>query len=153
VWWCRCAARPERPEIEIPFFGDPRPVHGGGVDGLSARPRGPGIKAVVLEPAVARVGWGSWRRSGTASNGSASRASRSFAYLRIRGRANTNWPARRPHLPGPQDQLYLRGAGGADVLQEDLDKIGSSVEIEHAGKYKDFGDMFTRPDMSRRRAR
>ena len=29
-----------------------------------------------------------------------------------------------------------------------LDKLGVSVEVEHAGKYKDFGDMFTRPDMS-----
>jgi protease-4 len=29
-----------------------------------------------------------------------------------------------------------------------LDKIGVSVEVEHAGKYKDFGDMFTRADMS-----
>ena len=25
-----------------------------------------------------------------------------------------------------------------------LDKLGVSVEVEHAGKYKDFGDMFTR---------
>jgi protease-4 len=29
-----------------------------------------------------------------------------------------------------------------------LDKIGVNVEVEHAGKYKDFGDMFTRSDMS-----
>src|SRR6202042_251115 len=27
-------------------------------------------------------------------------------------------------------------------------KLGVSVEVEHAGKYKDFGDMFTRSDMS-----
>src|SRR5207249_4067047 len=29
-----------------------------------------------------------------------------------------------------------------------LDKLGVQMEIEHAGKYKDFGDMFTRTDMS-----
>ena len=29
-----------------------------------------------------------------------------------------------------------------------LDKLGVQVEIEHAGKYKDFGDMFTRTSMS-----
>ena len=29
-----------------------------------------------------------------------------------------------------------------------LDKLGVTVEVEHAGKYKDYGDMFTRTDMS-----
>src|SRR6266852_3717547 len=29
-----------------------------------------------------------------------------------------------------------------------LDKLGVQVEVEHAGKYKDFGDMFTRSSMS-----
>jgi protease-4 len=33
-------------------------------------------------------------------------------------------------------------------FKKTLDKLGVSVEIEHAGKYKDFGDMFTRSDMS-----
>ena len=33
-------------------------------------------------------------------------------------------------------------------FKKTLDKIGVSVDVEHAGKYKDFGDMFTRSDMS-----
>ena len=33
-------------------------------------------------------------------------------------------------------------------FKKTLDKIGVNVEVEHAGKYKDFGDMFTRTDMS-----
>src|SRR5205823_2558512 len=33
-------------------------------------------------------------------------------------------------------------------FKKTLEKIGVSVEVEHAGKYKDFGDMFTRTDMS-----
>ena len=33
-------------------------------------------------------------------------------------------------------------------FKKTLDKIGVNVEMEHAGKYKDFGDMFTRTDMS-----
>jgi protease-4 len=33
-------------------------------------------------------------------------------------------------------------------FKKTLDKLGVSVEVEHAGKYKDFGDMFTRSDMS-----
>ena len=27
-------------------------------------------------------------------------------------------------------------------------KLGVQVDVEHAGKYKDFGDMFTRTSMS-----
>src|ERR1051326_4620636 len=33
-------------------------------------------------------------------------------------------------------------------FRKTLDKVGVSVEVEHAGKYKDFGDMFERTDMS-----
>ena len=33
-------------------------------------------------------------------------------------------------------------------FKKTLDKIGVGVDVEHAGKYKDFGDMFTRSDMS-----
>jgi protease-4 len=33
-------------------------------------------------------------------------------------------------------------------FKKTLDKLGVSVEVTHAGKYKDFGDMFTRSDMS-----
>lgn len=37
------------------------------------------------------------------------------------------------------ETMYFKGT---------LDKLGVSVGVEHAGKYKDFGDMFTRKDMS-----
>jgi protease-4 len=33
-------------------------------------------------------------------------------------------------------------------FKKTLDKLGVQVEVEHAGKYKDFGDMFTRASMS-----
>src|ERR1035441_10068351 len=33
-------------------------------------------------------------------------------------------------------------------FKKTLDKLGVSVDVEHAGKYKDYGDMFTRGDMS-----
>ena len=38
----------------------------------------------------------------------------------------------------------------AEILyfRNTLAKIGVSVDVEHDGKYKDFGDMFTRSDMS-----
>src|SRR5205814_8507750 len=50
---------------------------------------------------------------------------------------------------GPADQMYLKGLR-AEIMyfKKTLDKLGVAVEVEHAGKYKDFGDMFTRSDMS-----
>src|SRR5262249_47458603 len=50
---------------------------------------------------------------------------------------------------GPEDPLMLKGLRAELIyFRKTLDKIGVSVEVEHAGKYKDFGDMFTRSDMS-----
>jgi protease IV len=50
---------------------------------------------------------------------------------------------------GPSDQLMLKGLR-AELMyfKKTLDKLGVTVDVEHAGKYKDFGDMFTRSDMS-----
>ena len=57
-------------------------------------------------------------------------------------------PADKIYL-GPEDPLLLKGMR-AEIMyfKKTLDKLGVSVEVTHAGKYKDFGDMFTRSDMS-----
>jgi protease-4 len=50
---------------------------------------------------------------------------------------------------GESEPLMLKGMR-AEIMyfRKTLDKLGVSVEVEHAGKYKDYGDMFTRSDMS-----
>jgi len=50
---------------------------------------------------------------------------------------------------GPADQVYLKGLR-AEVMffKKTLDKLGVAIEVAHAGKYKDYGDQFTRSDMS-----
>ena len=49
----------------------------------------------------------------------------------------------------PEDELNLKGMRFELMyFNKTLDKLGVQVEIEHAGKYKDFGDMFTRTSMS-----
>src|SRR6185436_10685081 len=50
---------------------------------------------------------------------------------------------------GPTDPLMLKGLR-AELMyfKHTLEKIGVGMEVEHAGKYKDFGDMFTRTEMS-----
>ena len=50
---------------------------------------------------------------------------------------------------GPEDELDLKGMRVESVfLTTGLDKIGVKVDVVHAGKYKDAGDMFTRTDMT-----
>src|SRR5438270_2571155 len=49
----------------------------------------------------------------------------------------------------PVDLLDLKGiAFEVMYFKNTLDKLGVQVDVEHAGKYKDFGDMFTRTSMS-----
>ena len=108
------------------------------------------IKAVVLEPDGLQSGWAKLEEI---------RADlRNFPQVR---QAGLRLPAhsRRPRILlalaadriylGPEDPLMLKGMR-AEILyfKNTLDKLGVTVDVEHAGKYKDFGDMFTRSDMS-----
>jgi len=50
---------------------------------------------------------------------------------------------------GPTDWLNIKGMRVELMyFKNTLDKIGVDVQVEHDGKYKDFGDMFTRTSMS-----
>src|SRR5690242_17320622 len=49
----------------------------------------------------------------------------------------------------PEDLLNLKGMRFETMyFKKTLDKLGVGVQVEHAGEYKDFGDMFTRTNMS-----
>jgi protease-4 len=144
---------PERPPIEypIPFF-DQRPastvkdvwelLRKAAVDSR--------IKAVVFEPRSIDAGWAKleeiradleqFRKSGKPL----------IAYLKGAG-------TREYYLATAADRIYMGPGEYLDVkglratmmfFKGSLDKLGVQVEIEHAGKYKNFGDMFERTDMS-----
>jgi protease-4 len=110
----------------------------------------PRIKAVLLEPEGLSIGWARleeiradverFRKSGKPV----------VAYLREPGTREyyVALAADRIYL-GPAEPLMLKGLRAESMsFKGTLDKLGVSVEVEHAGKYKDFGDMFTRADMS-----
>lgn len=144
---------PEKPPLELPSLvsGDRTPATITSVWlSLKKAAADSHIKAVVLQPEGISAGWAKleemrldieqFRKSGKPV----------FAYLRTPSAREyyLATAADRIYL-GPADQMYVKGLR-AEIMyfKKALDKLGVSVEIEHAGKYKDFGDMFTRSDMS-----
>ncbi len=108
------------------------------------------IKAVVLEPQGLHAGWAKlqelradlaqFRKSGKPL----------IAFLKSPGAREyyLATAADRIYME-PEDLLNLKGLRIETMyFRNTLEKLGVKVEIEHAGKYKDFGDMFTRTNMS-----
>jgi protease IV len=104
------------------------------------------IKAIVLEPRGLSVGWAkleelhddiaAFRKSGKPV----------YAYLRGAG-------AREYYVATAADKIYMSPEDELDVkglrvemmyVKTTLDKLGVQMEFEHAGKYKDAPDMYTR---------
>ncbi|MGA3018425.1 MAG: signal peptide peptidase SppA [Bryobacteraceae bacterium] len=144
---------PEKPPLDMPAF------LGGGHPGLTVTgfwmtlrkaAVDSHIKAVVLEPEKLAAGWAKLEEMRADLDRFRKSGKPVYAYLRTPG-------AREYYLATAADRIYL---GGSDLVmlrgmraelmffKKTLDKLGVVVEVEHAGKYKDYGDMFTRSDMS-----
>lgn len=108
------------------------------------------IKAVVFEPRDLSLGWAKlqeirqemldFRKSGKPL----------VAFLRgAHGREYYLATAADRIYMTPEDMLDLKGIEIQGVfLKNTMDKLGIHVDVVHAGKYKDAGDIFTRTDMS-----
>ncbi len=144
---------PEKPPVELPAFlggGGPGTTVSGLWLNLKKAAADPHIKAVVVQPEGVDAGWAKLEEIRSDLVQFAESGKPVYAYLRA---PNTRdyyiaLGAGRIYL-GPQEPLMLKGLR-AEIMyfKKTLDKLGVSVEVEHAGKYKDFGDMFTRSDMS-----
>jgi protease-4 len=143
---------PEKPPIALPaIFGQGEGLTVASVwMALKKAAADPRIRGVMLEPEDLAIGWArleeiradleEFRKSGKPV----------FAYLREPATREyyLALAADRIYL-GPAEPLMLKGMRAETIsFKNTLDKIGVTVEVEHAGKYKDFGDMFTRADMS-----
>jgi protease-4 len=144
---------PEKPAVELPDFltsGTPPVTMTAIWRSLESAAGDARIKAVVLEPEGISAGWAKlqeirmdvekFRKSGKPV----------FAYLRQPGaREYYLGTAADRVILGPAEPVMLKGLR-AELMyfKGTLDKVGVSVDVEHAGKYKDFGDMFTRTSMS-----
>ena len=145
---------PEKAPLELPDFL----TSGTGPVTVTALWRA--LDAAASDPHITRRGaaagghlrgvGASCRRSGWIWTSSGNPASRVFAYLRQPGTREYYVAAGADRIYlGPSEPVMVKGLR-AELMyfKKTLDKIGVSVEVEHAGKYKDFGDMFTRTDMS-----
>jgi protease-4 len=144
---------PERAPIEfpIPFLQQQTPATVKDVwEMLRKAAADSRIKAVVLEPRGLSAGWAKleeihadleqFRKSGKPL----------VAFLKGPGTREYYLATAADRIyMGPEEYLDVKGLRAeALYFRGTLDKLGVQVEVEHAGKYKDFGDMFTRKDMS-----
>lgn len=144
---------PEKPPMVVPFpaFEAKAPLTVRELwSAIRAAAEEPKIKALVLMPAGIKAGWGKLFELREALKAFKESGKPLVAYLRHPG-------AREYYLASVADQLYLSPEDMLDLkglrveamyLRKTLDKLGVEVEIEHAGKYKDAGDVFTRDSMS-----
>src|SRR4051812_25351815 len=144
---------PEKAPMELPDF-----LGGGGNaatvpsiwQNLKKAARDSNITALVVEPEGISAGGGKLEEIRSDIEEFRKSGKPVFAYLRTPSTREyyIATAADRIYL-GPADPLMLKGIR-AEIMyfKKTLEKIGVNVEVEHAGKYKDFGDMFTRSDMS-----
>lgn len=138
-------------EIPLPFFQQQTPTTVlEYYRTLQRAATDPKVKAVVLMPHGVGAGWAklqelrqdilAFKRSGKPV----------IAYLRNPG-------AREYYLATAADQIYMTHQDVLDLkgmrlemvfVKDTLGKVGAQVEVEHAGKYKDAGDMFTRNSLT-----
>jgi protease IV len=144
---------PEQPPIQfpLPLLQDRNAVTVANVWGMLLRAAADArIKAVVLEPGGLEVGWGKLQELRADIESFKKSGKPVIAYLRSPGtREYYLATACTKIYMMPEDMLNLKGMRFEMMyFKKTLDKLGVGVQVEHAGKYKDFGDMFTRTDMS-----
>lgn len=138
-------------EIPLPFFEDQSPATVQQVWEMFRKAAADSrVKAIIFEPRGLSTGWArleeiheqilNFRKSGKPI----------IAFLRAPG-------AREYYLASatdrifmvPDDMLDLKGLRvEAMYLKNTLDKLGVKMDVVHAGKYKDAGDIFTQTSMS-----
>ncbi|HLG99228.1 MAG TPA: signal peptide peptidase SppA [Bryobacteraceae bacterium] len=139
------------PEIPVPFIEAQTPLAVYQVWEIFRRAASdPRIKGIVLEPRGLGIGFAKLQEIQQEIAQFKKSGKPIVTYLRSPG-------AREYYLAcatdriflGPEDELDLKGMRVESVfLKTGLEKIGVNVDVIHAGKYKDAGDMFTRTSMS-----
>jgi protease IV len=144
---------PEAPQVEFPFpmFARLSPPtvrdHWETLKKAAADSR---IRAIVLIPEDVRAGWAKLDELRSDIEGFRKSGKPVYAYLRSPGTREYYLAAAADRIyMAPEDYLDLKGLRAELMyVKGTLDKLGVQIEVEHAGKYKDAPDMFTRTSMS-----
>ena len=140
---------PEKPPLEfaIPLLSEKVPLTVENVWSMLRRAASDSrIKAIIFEPEGAGVGWAKMQEIRADLEQFRKSGKPLYAYLKSPGSREYYMASAcsRIYMP-PVDMLNLKGIGFEMMyFKNTLDKLGVQVDVEHAGKYKDFGDMFTK---------
>ncbi len=144
---------PEAPQVEIPlpfFENRTSPTVRDHWETLHKAAADSRIRAVLFMPAGVNAGWGKLEEIRAGIEQFRKSGKPIYAYLRApRAREYYLATAADRIYMAPEDFLDLKGLRAElTYLKGTLDKVGVQIEIEHAGKYKDAGDIFTRKSPS-----
>ncbi len=108
------------------------------------------VRAVVFEPEGAAVGWAKMQEIRSDLEAFRKSGKPIYAYLKSPSTRDYYMASACSKIyMAPVDTLNLKGlALELMYFKGTLDKLGVQVDVEHVGKYKDFGDMFTKTSMS-----
>ena len=110
----------------------------------------PRIRAVLFEPEHLAIGWARMEELHAELEQFRKSGKPLVAFLRTPGTREyyLATAADRIYMM-PEDLLDLKGLRlEAMYWKGTLDKLGIQAEVVHAGRYKDYGDMYTRPSMT-----
>jgi protease-4 len=144
---------PEKPPVELPAFlaSERAALTVTGVwNNLRKAAADSHIKALVILPEGLEAGWAKLEEIRADIAQFKKSGKPVYAYLRAPGTREyfVALAADRIYL-GHQEPLMLKGIRAEiTYFKNTLDKLGVDMQVEHIGKYKDFGDMFTRTNMS-----
>ncbi|HEX8986304.1 MAG TPA: signal peptide peptidase SppA, partial [Bryobacteraceae bacterium] len=146
-------AVPESPGITIPlpfFEGKTPPTVRDHWELLRKAAADSRIRAVLFMPQGVDAGWAKLEEIRSGIEAFRKSGKPVYAYLRApRAREYYLATAADRIYMAPEDFLDLKGLRAELMyLRGTLDKIGVQIEIQHAGKYKDAGDTFTRKSAS-----
>jgi len=108
------------------------------------------IKAIVLQPHGLLVGWGKLQEIHEELLDFKKSGKPVYAFLQGAGTKEYYLASAADRIyMSPDDILNVKGLLlEAMYFKNTLDKVGVNVQVDHVGKYKDAGDVFTRTDMS-----
>jgi protease IV len=144
---------PEVPPVDIPLPFIPSqgvPTVRDVWASLRAAAKDNRIKAVVLQPRQLSVGWGKLQEFHEELAAFKTSGKPLYALLRAPG-------SREYYLASAADKIFLFPEDMLDVkgflveamyFKNALDKLGINMQVDHVGRYKDAGDIFTKTNMS-----